>query len=364
MFGWNAFVLLASTALSPAPVSIPPELPTPAEVIAIPADVQAQLQARVIHASNSPEQRLQRLVELVFQPDGLGLQYDTTATLTVSEVWQQRRANCLSFSLLFVALAREIGLDARMQEVGQVVSWYQDQGLIFNAGHVNVGLRVEGRHATLDLDRNVLYDRRGPQPISDQRALAHFYNNRGAESLAAHDYVMARRYLDAALRMDPRFVPAWNNLGVLDSRTGSLDSAARDFESALAINRAHAPSLSNATALYTRIGDLAHAARLQKRLDHARARDPFYQFMQGTNAERDGDYALAVHYYRNALKRYGNAHQFHFGLARAYFLSGNTRLAEREMERARRLGDTDQLRAVYQAKLEGLRRLEARRIAH
>lgn len=330
--------------------------------MAIPAEVRAQLQERVINLANSPEQRLHLLVELVFRPEGLGLEYDTEATLTVAETWQQHRANCLSFTLLFVALAREIGLDARMQEVGQVVSWYQDQGLIFNAGHVNVGMRVDGRSATLDLDSNVLYDRRGPQPIGDRRALAHFYNNRGAEQLAAHDYPSARAYFEASLRMDRRFVPAWSNLGVLESRENDLDAAARDLETALAINATHAPALHNATKLYQRMGDTRRVAQLQTRLEQVRKRDPFYQYMQGNSAETAGDYALATHYYREAVRLYGNAHQFHFGLARAYFLSGNNRLAEREMKRARDLGG-DPLRAVYQSKLDGIRRLEARHAA-
>lgn len=360
MIGWNALVLLAVSSVTlAAPPPAPSPVPSPEQVMAIPPEVRALLHERVMKVANSPEQRLQRLVELVFRPEGLGLEYDTEATLTVTETWQQHRANCLSFTLLFVALAREIGLEARMQEVGQVVSWYQDQGLIFNAGHVNVGMRVDGRRATLDLDSNVLYDRRGPQPISDSRALAHFYNNRGAEQLAAHDYPAARAYFDSALRMDPRFVPTWSNLGVLESRENNLSAAARDLETALSIDSSHAPALHNATKLYQRMGDTRRVAQMQTRLQRVRKHDPFYQFMQGNSAERDGDYALAAHYYRQAVRLYGKAHQFHFGLARAYFLSGNNRLAEREMARARDLGG-DQLRAVYQTKLDGIRRLEAR----
>ncbi|KRG70319.1 hypothetical protein ABB27_05095 [Stenotrophomonas terrae] len=357
---------LAAPPPAPSPIHVPipvsASVPAPEQVMAIPPEVRAQLQERVIKVANSPEQRLHLLVELVFRPEGLGLEYDTEATLTVAETWQQRRANCLSFTLLFVALAREIGLDARMQEVGQVVSWYQDQGLIFNAGHVNVGMRLEGRSATLDLDSNVLYDRRGPQPINDSRALAHFYNNRGAEQLAAHDYASARAYFETALRMDPRFVPAWSNLGVLESRENDVGAASRDLETALSINPSHAPALHNATKLYQRMGDTRRVAQLQTRLEQVRKRDPFYQYMQGNTAETAGDYALAVHYYREAVRLYGNAHQFHFGLARAYFLSGNNRLAEREMKHARDLGG-DPLRAVYQSKLDGIRRLEARHAA-
>ncbi|MGH8054100.1 MAG: transglutaminase domain-containing protein [Stenotrophomonas sp.] len=365
MIGWNAFALLAVTSLSPTPAPLPAvDIPPPEQVMVIPPEIKALLRERVTNTTNAPEKRLQRLVEVIFEPDGLGLQYDTNATLTIAETWQQRRANCLSFTLLFVALAREVGLEAHVQEVGQVVTWYQEQGLIFNAGHVNAGLRVNGRIATMDLDSNVLYDSRGPRQISDRRALAHFYNNRGADRLAEHDYPGARRYFDLSLQMEPRFVPAWSNLGVLNSRVNDLNAASHDFETALSINKDHAPSLHNASKLYLQMGDTRRAGQLQKRLERSRNSDPFYQFMQGVQAERAADYALAVHYYGKAVRLYSRAHQFHFGLARAYFLSGNNRMAEREMTRARALGGSDEQRAIYQTKLDGIRRLEARHAAH
>lgn len=367
MIGWNALALLAATTLAPPPElpsPSPAAIPTPEQVMAIPPEAKAALREKVMLPGNSPERRLQRLVELVFQPAELGLRYDTEATLTVTETWRQRRANCLSFTLLFVAMAREIGVDARMQEVGQVVTWYEDQGLIFNAGHVNVGMRLNGRLATLDLDQNVLYDRRGPQPISDARALAHFYNNRGAEQLASHNYADARAYFDAALRLDARFTPTWNNLGVLDTRLHDDPAALIAFNRALSINSDHVPSLHNLTQLYQRLGDTQRATQVRTQLERSRRRDPFYQFLQGVAAERANNYPQAIAYYRKAIRLYPGAHQFHFGLARTYFLSGENRLAEREMTRARALGATDQVRAVYQSKLDALRRLGAAHAAH
>jgi len=84
--------------------------------------------------------------------------------------------------------------------------------------------------------------------------------------------------------------------------------------------------------------------------------DPFAQYMAGAAAERSGDLALAIRYYRRAVQLYDNAHQFHFGLARAYFLSGQLARADRELTRARALGgNSNQQR--YQAKLDGLSRL-------
>ena len=113
-----------------------------------------------------------------------------------------------------------------------------------------------------------------------------------------------------------------------------------------------------------KLGNARRAGQLGERLQRVRERDPFYQFMQGVEAERRGDYARAAEDYRRAIRLYGDAHQFHFGLARAYFLQGENRRAMREMARARELGKSDQVRAVYQAKLDSLHRLNARQALH
>src|SRR5690606_36226387 len=105
--------------------------PSPAQVLAIPPALAALLQARVIAPTGSREERLQRLAEMIFDRDGMDLQYEPDATYTVAETWQHRRANCLSFTLLFVTLARAAGVQARVQEVEQVVSWYQEAGVLY-----------------------------------------------------------------------------------------------------------------------------------------------------------------------------------------------------------------------------------------
>lgn len=196
--------LIAWMAVAAAPVwaadTAPPAaaepsvtaLPTPAQILEVPAPLLALLHERVIDPGYSRERRLQRLVEMIFDEHGLHLAYDPDATHTISETWQTRRANCLSFTLLFVTLANLAGIDAHVQEVAQVVSWYQASGVIYSVGHVNAGIVLDGRSGTVDLDHSVLYDPLGPQRISRQRTLAHFYNNRGADRMAAGDTGGAR----------------------------------------------------------------------------------------------------------------------------------------------------------------------------
>jgi len=340
-----------------APVAVA-SVPSPEQVLAIPAPLRQMLQTRVIARHSSREQRLQALAEMIFGAQALDLQYDPTATYTLTEIWQKRQANCLAFTLLFATLAREAGIQARVQEVDRVVSWYQDQeqGVVYSVGHVNVGIMVDGRGGTVDLDRNILYDRRGPHPISLDRALAHFYNNRGAERMTAGDKVGARAFFTAALARAPDFAPTWNNLGVLDSRDGDLAGARAALENALRLDDREDSALINASVLYRRLGLVTQAQALEQRLKAVQRDDPFAQYMAGAAAERNGDLATAIRYYRRAVQLYDNAHQFHFGLARAYFLSGQLARADRELTRARSLGGSvNQQR--YQAKLDGLSRL-------
>jgi len=377
MNGWKSLLLLALLAPAGAPaLAAPPApavagtrvqpVPSPEQILAIPAPLQALLQQRVIAPGHSREQRLERLVHLVFDENGMHLAYDPYATHTLAETWETRRANCLSFTLMFVTLARAAGIDARVQEVAQVVTWHQDEGVIYNVGHVNVGLTLGGRTAVVDLDRNVLYDRYGPRPITGQRALAHFYNNRGAAAMADGDTAQARVYLDAALTMAPSFAAGWNNLGVLDTRSGDLGKARQDYDTALQLQPRHVAALTNASALYRRLGDARHAERLARRLQQVQKTDPFAQFRMGNDAEQRRHYAQAIDYYQRAIRLYGTAHQFHFGLARAYFLAGDSRRASLEMTRARDLSGegTDVLRATYQAKLDSLQRLRQRTAAN
>ncbi len=375
MFAWTAFALLATAAAAPSPPMPPPyaaeaaqaaapvpaptaaPMPTPEQILQLPPALHALLQQRIERNADA-EHRLQQLVALAFDANGLNLQYDPKATHSVAESYATRRVNCLSFTLLFVAMARDIGLQAQVQEVRRVLSWYEDGNALYNVGHVNAGVRVDSGRGSIDLDRSVLMDRRGPQPISDRRALAHYYNNRGAELMVDGDLDGARAHLAMAVQMDPRFAGAWNNQGVLAMRDGDSAAAARDYAKALEIDPEHLPALSNAVALARRMGDSPREAALQRQMEQVRQRDPFQQYLLGNEAERRQDYAAAIAYYRHALHLYDGAHLLYFALARAYLHSGDTRRATAALREAMAHADPA-TQPRYQGKLDALRRLSS-----
>ncbi|GAB3504806.1 tetratricopeptide repeat protein [Pseudoxanthomonas daejeonensis] len=359
----NSWTMIAALALAPAAAPDdgghpppPASVPTTAQVMAVPDELREQVRQRVVLPGGSRDQKLERLAGYVFGDDGLALEYDNETTRTVSEVYRDRKANCLSFTLLFVALAREAGLEAQVQEVGEVLAWYQDEGVIYNANHVNVGVRTTMQWQVVDVDTNILAARNRPRGITDQRAMAHFHNNRGAELMAAGDPLGARSALLASLADAPDFVPAWNNMGVLLLRQGDSRGAERAYLTALRTKSDHAATLSNLVGLYRRAGDARMQRRYEWRLDRVQATDPFHQFMIALECENDARYDCAIARYRRAIRLQGEQHQFHFGLARAYFLSGDLSRAQRELGRAYTLGGNEQVRSVYRQKLDGLRR--------
>lgn len=334
MMTWAMAVALALSTHIPGP-----ELPSWEEVVAVPPELHAQFDAQVLQKTRSPAQRVQQIVEFMLGPEGLALEYDLETTRTVAETFRDRRGNCVSFTLTFVALAREAGLDAYVQEADQVLIWLQGGNMMFYAGHINAGIRIRGQRFVIDFDRRVVTTFHPPKAIADRRALAHYYNNRGAERLTTGDFMVSRFFFDGAIALDPDFVAAWNNLGVLRLRSGEPRAAERAYLAALERAPKYVPTLSNLTGLYQQLGEEKKLIAYQRRLSEVQRRDPFHNFILGLQYENQGDNAQALTYYLRAIRLHRNEPQFHLAAARIYDRLGEQQRAERAQARAQTLID-------------------------
>lgn len=351
-----AWMLAAVLALAPSPP--PPDaaepFPEPAQVLALPAALQQRLHDEVITPHRSEQQRLERLIEFLFDPAGLGMQYRHDPTLTVEQAYRSREANCLTFTLLVIALAREAGLEAYAQEIDETLSWHQQDSTIYQSNHVNAGIRVNGTRYTLDVGSDSLIARHPPQRIPDPRLLSLFYNNRAAELMAHGTLDKAEIYMVTALALDAEHASSWSNAGVLRLRQGDVSAAHSAYERALKLDPKQSAALFNMLALSKRTGDRKGELQYRRRLDAVKSRDPFHQFLLASDYERRGDYASAATHYQRAIRLHGSEHRFHFGLARAYLQLGDARRAGRSLARAQALGG-DSWRSIYQAKLDSFK---------
>ena len=349
--------LLALQVAPAAPVSGPVESPPPPEqVLAVPQELRAAFRERVVDARRSPEQRLARLVEFVFDENGLGVEYQPDASLTVSEVYQARKANCLSSTFLILALAREAGLKAHGQQIDRVLSWGSTGEIVMQSMHANAIVEVERRRFVVDVNANDATSATDAlRPVSDQQLLALYYGNRAMELMVAGRQSDAKPWLDEALRHAPLDPTLLNNAGVLSLRTGDSDAAEKYFLSAIEQAPELMSGLSNLVGFYRNRGDHARVAMWQSRADRALRKDPYYQYTLGRQLELAGNYADAAKQYRRAVELNRKEHQFHFGLARVYFSMGDSRGADRELSVAYKLS-LGNARDRYGDKLAALRK--------
>ena len=350
--------LAVAPILAPPPAAPSPLPPPPAieEVFAIPPALRRAMHEQVRATDSRPDhQRLEALVRYLFDSRGLGMVYRHDADHTVAEAWQTREANCLSFTILTIALARELGIEAYGQEIPRVLSWYREGDTLYFSNHVNAGALIAGRRLTVDVARDEVLTAAPPRQVDDRRLLAIFHSNRAATLLARGDNRLAAGYMDAAFAADDRYATAWSNAGVLAQREGRQDAAERDFQRALELDGAHEGALMNLAGLYAARGEHDREARVRRRIERIQRHNPFHHFLLAAEDEKRGDYARAAQRYRRAISLYAGEHQFHYGLARAYLHLGEGQKAGESLRRAQALAGRGTAQR-YQAKLDQLRR--------
>ncbi len=358
---------VSASAVEPASVAMQVPPPDPTQVMAIPEGLKNEFQTHVLAVSNSPEQRLKLMVAFMFDKDGLDLQYKAETTNTVAESYRTREVNCLSFTLMAVALAREAGFKAQGQQINRVMASNLVGDVVMQNMHANAVVTVrdrnlqvrDGRDFVLDIASGELGARSyvvNDYKIDDQHLLASFYGNHAMELMAQRKMPDARAWMDMALKLNPDDATLWNNVGVLSQRMGDAATAERWFLRAVKKNPRMTSVLYNLIAMYHSRGDSARAEFWQAHADDVLRHDPFYQFSLAERSAQSGSYQAAVRYYMRAISLNGREQLFHFGLARAYVQLGRLRDADRELVIAERLsvGPSQQR---YQAKLDELRRV-------
>lgn len=321
------------------------------DVLRLDGDMRAFLE-QFVDADASNYVKLDQLVRALISDGTFGLVYEDR-TWSAVETFRRRAGNCLSFTNLFVALAREIGLTVSYQEVDIPPDWTERNGTFTLNRHVNVQIELGaiGEHVVdfnID-DFRTSYDRR---LISDERALAHFFNNKGVEALQRGDKGSAFANLRHALVRDPEFAPAWSNLGALYRRQRLWSRAEASYLQALKVNRNEYVAISNLASLYAERGDTGSAARFERRAAMHRARNPYYRFGLARDAFRAGDYDAAIDHLRFAVRRKPDEDSFPFLLGLSYLQAGDTRRARQWLDKAEALAQTDALKRNYRSKID------------
>jgi tetratricopeptide (TPR) repeat protein len=354
------------------------------DILALSSYITAILDASVIPVRN-PGKRLDALIEVLVQRIRYDTAQDKYGAKTARETFETGTANCLSFSNVFVATARYVGLKAGFLEVPVPLNWAWSGEVLFFTLHIGayvdinernqIQLSSVGGHEVLVWGGSRRYlvapyelglynpdiDPHAVRTIPDRRAFAEYYNNIGAMHLAMAENETAFRYFVKALKTYPDLNFAWSNLGVLYGRNGQADAAEAAYLQGLTVSRAPddagvMPLMSNMANLYRRVGAKEKAEYYEDEVAGFRQRNPYYHYAVAKAAYHDARYAASVDSFKKAIRRKGDEPLFYYGIALAYYQLGDLKKMSESFDKAKRYAWDDDAKAYYDSEKERLLR--------
>ncbi len=295
----------------------------------------------------------------------LKLEYDGAFTRNAAEAFDARTGNCLSLVIMTAAFAKQLGVGVRYQNVYVDENWSRKGNIYFSVGHVNLtlGRRPPKLGTRLDDGEQLTIDFLPPpdlrgvnwRVIDEKTIVAMYMNNRAAESLAADRIDDAYWFAREAILQDPGFITAYNTLGVIYSRRGHLDPAARILAFALEKEPRNIHVMSNLAPVLAGLGRAAESQALERRLAQLEPEPPFSFFHRGRAAMLQGDFRTARDLFEKEVDRAPYNHEFHFWLALALANLGEPRLAQQHLTLAMENSTTRKDHDLYAAKLARIR---------
>ena len=328
------------------PLAAPPELPA---------------FARRVTATQAPTKaKLQHLLDAIFRPEaegGLVMVYDNSHTRTVSEVWRDRKANCLSLTAFYIAACDSIGIRAQYAEALNTKRWRRVGSVVRFERHLVALVPIPPLEDVVadflpQLRRRVGVYRVQIQPRERVKAL--FFANRAVELMEEGVSDEAQARAEASVRIDPAMSVGWNILGVVQKSRGELEAAEKAFRRSLSCDSKDSSAIGNMEALLRQEGRLEEAFQYRRLGELVRKKDPYFHAFLAEEALASGDYPEAEKRIRTAQKLLPHEPEFFLTLARLHILQGKTEAAVKDLEEAQRWAIPEE-RERYDGKLAAIR---------
>jgi Flp pilus assembly protein TadD len=356
------------------------------DILAINDDIKSLLDKKVIKIKGSRD-RLETLANILIEK----IQYDTTVdpygVKTAQETFDTGTGNCLSFSNLFIAMARYVGFRAKFSEIPTLPNWNREGEIIFFTRHIGASVdirtsasqliqlevtdniaRIMALDATLKFyfapselaPGNSRVNAFRFQAVSDNRAFAQYYNNLGSKQLAEGNAPEAFRYFIKSIKTDSEVNFVWSNLGVVYRRNNQLDAAEEAYLQGLSVTQGPDDTsvltiINNLANLYDVTGEEEKSAFYKNQIASFRERNPYYQYGTGKAAYYDSLFEESIALFRKAIRLKDDEPLFYYNLALAYMKTGEIKKAERNINKAIKYSWDRGSREYYENFLETIR---------
>jgi len=287
--------------------------------------------ARAVAGEGSDRERLGRLQEFL-AGEGFAFVYEPTATHGAEETFRLRRGNCVSYTSLFVALARAVGIPLRAALLARGEA-EREAGLVVVNNHMVAALREPGGVTLYDFARQRDRPIAGLMVIDDVWLSAVYLNNWGTEKLRRGEVREATEDLELAIRLAPGFTALYGNLGVARRIGGDPEGALDVYRLALEIDPDNPTILNNLASLYHSLGREEEAAAALQAADLSGA-TPFVLIARGDLELAQGRARKAQRLYRRAHRMAPDLPEPLVAIARLELARDRPRAARRALDRA------------------------------
>jgi Flp pilus assembly protein TadD len=297
---------------------------------------EMRLTAKRVTGAGSDLDRLRKLQRHLFNEEAFPYDYESRVTFSAVEAFEARTGNCVSFTNLFISLARSVGLPVRAALVIEPGDVEKEGELIVVNNHIVAVFEHSGGATVFDFNR--IRDRRnvGLNIVGDAWITAIYLNNRGAEELFAQRPETALNYLEKAVQLAPDFAAAYGNLGIVRRRLGDVEGAFEAYRMALEIEPRFSTILANLAVLYQSLGREAEAHAALRAAD-LRGATPYVLIIRGDFELADGRYGEALRLYKQAAQMARSLPEPQLAIARAELARGREDKARKALTRALRI---------------------------
>ena len=300
------------------------------------------------------KQKTRAILNAILKEGSINLQYNLVKTYSARDAYEAREGNCLSFTNLFVALAREVGLNVYYQRVDIPPTWDEvGNSYIYNL-HINavVDMAPLGRSA-VDFDVASFSKKYHMWEVSDQHAEAQFHNNMGVHFLRKEKFPMAFLHFKRAIEIDPDIGYFWTNLGTLYRRAGHEIYAEQALLRAIEVASDPA-AMSNLAQLYSRQENTEKARYYSDQVIIYHSKNPYYQYRLAEKAYAVREFEKVKKILAEAIRLRSDDHRFYRLLALTQLQTGDLKSARKNFKQAADRATATADREKYSHKYETL----------
>jgi Flp pilus assembly protein TadD len=348
--GINEAELISGTVLFAEPVST--ATLDDVDILAISEEMREFVRQKTDHLKHA-DAKLSALVNGMINNGLLTLEYNPNLTYSAIETYKYRQGNCMSFSSLFAALAREAGLKASFQLVDIPPNWVRSGDMVLLNNHINILVTTSNagrgfkRVHVIDFNAAEFRSYYASHPVSDDYVLALYFSNLAVEALDKGDLLSAFRFIKKALEENRQNAGIWVNLGVLYSRQGYLDHARAAYIKALDRDRTNKSAMVNLAMIYKRLNEPEKASYYRDKVAYYQSKNPYYHFNLARSAYAEAAYEDALLMINKAIKIKRDEYQFYFLRGSIYEKLGDTDSSRENMDRAIRLAVREKQNKTY-----------------